>query len=348
MKVRLTKERDVENYGVPYVIAEIGANHNGDMDLARELIDSAAKAGADCVKFQAWSKSSLFTREFYERNKFPAGARSGLTLEQQVEKYSLSEKQFTELCKYSRRKGVEFTASAFSMREAEFLANKLKVPFIKIASMDVNNYQFLFNVGKLGRPVVLSTGLSTLAEIDRAVMALEGSGNRDIVLMHCVAAYPADDADVNLNNITTLQRIYAYPIGFSDHTIGVSIPVASVALGACVIEKHFTVDKALKGWDHGISADPAELQAICRESKRVAKAMGTFRIVAPEPDSNKQVFKRSIVSARAIKKGELIREADIDYKRPGTGLPPELRDFVVGKKARRDIAADTIITGEDI
>jgi len=213
--------------------------------------------------------------------------------------------------------------------------------------MDVNNYPFLEYVAKKNKPIVISTGLSELYEIDKAIRTIENTGNDQIVILHCVSIYPPKDEEVNLNNITTLQNIYDYPIGYSDHTLGATIALASVVKGACIIEKHFTLDKNMFGWDHKVSADSEDLKTICAESKRIYKAMGNKRIYREENDERVVEFRRSIVLTRDMKKGEIITEKDIDFKRPGRGIEPGYANIIIGRKLNKDLKYDDIITFED-
>ncbi|WP_314069772.1 N-acetylneuraminate synthase family protein [Campylobacter showae] len=352
MKVNLTKAKYVYNFCKPYIIAELGSNHNGDMELAKRLIMQAKESGADCVKFQSWSKDTIFSRKKYEDNYFIADDyrnRTDYTLEEIVDAYAISEEELLEMKKFADEIGIDCTSTPFSKKEADFLMDKLNSPFIKVASMDLNNYPFLEYLAKKNRPMVLATGLSELYEIDKAIKTIENTGNKNIVILHCVSTYPPKDSDVNLNNITTLMKAYPdYPIGFSDHTLGTAIPLASVALGACLIEKHFTLDKNMEGWDHKVSANKDEMKIIVEGSKRINEAMGSFRITATETDEKKQEFRRSIVLARDMKKGDVIKYTDIDYKRPGTGIKPEMTDFVIGRVLNKDLKYDHILSKEDI
>jgi sialic acid synthase SpsE len=351
MKIQLTENKEIFNYCKPYIIAEIGSNHNGDMELAKKLIIEAKKAGADCVKFQSWSKDTIFARKKYEENYFLADDyrnRNDYTLEEIVEEYSISEEELLEMKKFADEVGIDCTSTPFSKREADFLVNKLDSPFIKVASMDLNNYPFLEYLAKKNKPIVLSTGLSELYEIDKAIKTIENAGNNKIIILHCVSIYPPKDSEVNLNNIKTLQKIYPYPIGFSDHTLGTSIPLGAVALGACIIEKHFTLDKNLEGWDHKVSATPDELKDIVENSKRINDALGSYRISSVEDYERKREFRRSIVLTRDMKKGEVIQKEDLDYKRPGIGLEPGMSEFIIGMKVNKDLQKDHILTKEDI
>ena len=352
MKIKITNKKDVYNFCKPYIIAELGSNHNGNMELAKRLIVQAKESGADCVKFQSWSKDTIFSRKKYEDNYFIADDyrnRTDYTLEEIVDAYAISEEELLEMKKFADEIGIDCTSTPFSKKEADFLIDKLNSPFIKVASMDLNNYPFLEYLAKKNRPMVLATGLSELYEIDKAVKTIENTGNKNIVILHCVSTYPPKDGDVNLNNIITLMKAYPdYPIGFSDHTLGTAIPLASVALGACLIEKHFTLDKNMEGWDHKVSANKDEMKIIVEGSKRISEAMGSFRVAATETDERKQEFRRSIVLARDMKKGEVIKYTDIDYKRPGTGIKPEMTDFVIGRMINKDLKYDHILSMEDI
>jgi len=335
---------------LPYIIAEIGANHNGDMELARKLIIAAKEAGADAVKFQSWTKNSIFIKEKYKENFFLKDDyrnRSDETLESIIEKYSVSEQQLLEMKLFADKVGIDFSSTPFSNQEIDFLADTLKVKFIKVASMDLNNYPFLEYIAKKNLPIILSTGLSELYEIDKAIRTIENSGNNKIVILHCVSIYPPNDIDVNLNNIDTLAKLYPYPIGFSDHTLGSLIPLAAVVKGVKIIEKHFTLDKNLPGWDHKVSATPKELEEIVVGAKRIINALGSNRIKSVESNEQKIEFRRSVVAARKIYKGEVIEKEDIVFKRPGRGLPPEAAEYIIGKSAKRTIEEDTIIVRDD-
>lgn len=333
----------------PYVIAEIGSNHNGDMNLCRTLIDAAKKCGADAVKFQSWSKLSLISKaEYARRTHYADKERHFGTLEEMVDRYQLTEAQHHEVVAYCRDIGITFLSSAFSPREVDLLES-LGVGAHKIASMDVTHLPLLGYVGQTGRPVILSTGMATLAEIERAVMTLRENGSGPIALLHCISIYPPAFETIHLRNITSLQQMFQLPVGFSDHSIGVSIPLAAIALGSCIIEKHFTINKSLHGWDHTISADPQELEVICREGRNVFAALGRYeRIVSDEEQTKRKAFRRRVVLARPLPAGHRITEDDLDYKRPGTGIGPEETRYIVGRRLGRDVDADHELEWSDL
>lgn len=350
--IELDNNRVIKNFGKPYFIAEIGANHNGDIDLAKKMIEAAKEAGADCVKFQSWKKDSIFSKKVYEDNYFlndDYRDRDDFTLEEIVDNYSVSEPDLIELNKFAKSTGIDMTSTPFSNEEADFLVKEIDVPFLKVASMDLNNFPFLEHISRMGKPVILSTGLSSLNEIDRAVGIFENANNPRLILMHCVATYPPKTSNINLNNIKTLMRIYPdYAIGFSDHSLGTDISIAAAALGASIFEKHFTLDKDMEGWDHKISIDKKELGEITHSIDRVNRALGSSRILVTESIEQKDAFRRSIVSTRALKEGEIIQKGDFSFKRPGNGLPPEYSDFLIGRTLKRDIDEDCQILIDDI
>ena len=333
----------------PYFIAEIGSNHNGDMRLCKKLIDSAKACGAEAVKFQSWSKSSLISRAEYARNTDYADRKKHFgTLEEMVERYQLSPEQHREISTYCRAKGITFLSSCFSPKEADLLES-LNVPAFKIASMDINHLPLLEYVASKGRPVILSTGMATLGEIERALTVLQRGGSVPVALLHCIAIYPPAYEVINLRNILTLQQAFDVPVGFSDHTLGTAISLAAIACGASIIEKHFTLDKNMDGWDHAISADPAEMKTIVREGEKVFLSLGSsVRAVSEAEIEKRKKFRRCLVAKHAMKKGDKLRLEDIDFKRPGTGIHPDELIYVIGHSLSRDIEADHELEWSDL
>lgn len=342
--------REVKDFGVPYVIAEIGSNHNGDMDLAKRLVDEAKACGCDAAKFQSWTPESLICREEYDRNQKSddtSDENSG-SLKEMVEKYYLRRDQHIALKAHCDQADITFLSTPFSTEEVDLL-EEVCVPFYKIASMDIDNLQFLEYIAKKNKPIVLSTGMATLSEIDIAVKTIEAQGNSQIILLHCIAIYPPAYEDINLNNITMLRKTFGYPIGFSDHSLGTAIPLASVALGACVIEKHFTLDKDMSGWDHSISADPQDMRAIVEGTCSIATALGSYKRVVGICEQEKKLnFRRSAVAKNDLKQGTVLKSEDVSFKRPGTGIPPNEVQYIVGCKLKRNISQDGIIQWDDM
>ena len=329
----------------PYVIAEIGANHNGDMALAKQMIDAALACGADAAKFQSWTASSLICREEYQANQsYDDDPKKHFgSLEQMVEKYYLRTDQHHELKQYCDEIGIDFCSTPFAPGEVDLLCD-MNAPFIKVASMDINHWPLLRYIATKKKPVILSTGMAEMSEIDQAVRLLENEGINEIAILHCISIYPPKNEDIHLKNMETLKQAFGYPVGLSDHSIGSAIPLASVALGGCIIEKHFTTNKDLEGWDHRISADPAEMTEICHGSKAIAEAMGNHRRTVSQAEKDKiQKFRRSIVLKRAMKAGEVITAEDLDFKRPATAIAPDKMDFVVGRRLNTALDADALV-----
>jgi N,N'-diacetyllegionaminate synthase len=328
----------------PYIIAEIGSNHNGDMDLCRRLIDSAAEAGAQAVKFQSWTDKSLIAQEEYARNTSYSDKKKHFgSLREMVTAYQFTAQQHVEAAAHCKSRSITFCSTPFSIEEVDLL-EKLDVPFFKIASMDIIHLSLLKYVASKQRPVVISTGMATMAEIEQAVETVRGEGNNQIILLHCVSIYPPEYDTIHLRNMATLQHAFGVPVGFSDHTLGTAIPLAAIALGACVIEKHFTLDQDMEGWDHAISANPEQLRAIVEEGKHVVMALGgSQRTVSAAEAEKRKKFRRSLVTTRDLQRGHILTQSDLDAKRPGTGIRPDEISYVLGRRLASDMIADQVL-----
>ena len=327
-----------------FVIAEAGVNHNGSLDLAFKLIDEAAASGADAVKFQTYHASDVISKN---APKAEYQLRQTGEKESQLEmskKLELPFDAFNKLASYCREKHIEFMSSPFDLPSIDFLAD-VEIPFLKIPSGEVINFQFLERAARLDKPIILSTGMSTLIEVEEAVACIYKAGNNNLVLLHCVSNYPADPKDVNLRAMQTMRDHFGIPVGFSDHTLGLEITWAAVSLGASVIEKHFTLDKNMPGPDHQASLDPAELKHLVEGIRKIERAMGSG---IKEPVLNEKntamVARKSIVAAIDIKSGTKITKKMLAIKRPGTGLMPSQLDSLIGRQSRMDITTDTLIS----
>jgi N-acetylneuraminate synthase len=343
-------KKTVHNFSAPYIIAEIGANHNGDMELAKKMIKAVADCGADAAKFQSWDNTSLIAKEEYDRNQSyddgDGGKKHFGSLKEMVDKYYLRPEQHHELKAYCDEVGIDFCSTPFSEKEVDLLES-CEVPFYKVASMDINNVQLLNYLAEKNKPIILSTGMARMWEIDKAVELLTQKGVKEIALLHCISIYPPAHEDIHLKNITMLQQAFDLPIGFSDHSIGFSIPLASVALGACIIEKHFTTDKDLPGWDHLISADPTELKVICEQAPIITASLGNYhRTVSAAEEAKKSKFRRSVVVKHDLPVGHVLTEADLTSKRPGTGISPDQMHMLIGRTLTQAVDEDTLVRWE--
>jgi len=328
----------------PYIIAEVGSNHNGDMNLCGELIDAAAEAGANAVKFQSWTDKSLIAEEEYERNTDYSDKKKHFgSLREMVTAYQLTSDQHVQANARCVEQGIAFCSTPFSNEEVDML-DALNVPFFKVASMDVVHLPLLRYIARKKQPVIISTGMATMGEIEQAVDTVRAEGNDQIILLHCISIYPPEYETIHLRNMETLQRAFDCPVGFSDHTLGTAIPLAAIALGACMIEKHFTLDQDMAGWDHAISADPGQMRTIVREGKNIVAALGSGRrTVSKDEMEKRKKFRRSLVARQALSKGHVLSESDFDAKRPGIGVAPDEIQYVVGRTLASDLAVDQVL-----
>jgi N,N'-diacetyllegionaminate synthase len=341
-KIRIAG-RVVAEHAPCFIIAEAGVNHNGDINLARRLVDVAIQAGADAVKFQTFKAEDVVTQtaDKAEYQKKTTGAEESQFM--MIKKLELEERDFRELFDYIHSKGMIFLSSPFDKWSVDLL-DRLGVPAFKIASGEITNLPLIKYIAQKGKPIILSTGMSTIAEIKEALQVINDEGIKDIVLLHCITSYPAEVESSNLRAMGTLRRAFKLPVGLSDHTIGITVPIAAVALGAAALEKHFTLDKNLPGPDHKASLTPEELNQMIMVVRQVEKAMGNgIKSPTEEEEEIKRVARRSIVAKIDIPKGTFITEEMLDVKRPGTGIEPKYLDLIAGRKARKNIKKDCIL-----
>ncbi len=330
--------------GTPcFIIAEAGVNHNGSLDIARKLIDTARAAGADAVKFQTFRADRLATPQAPKAEYQKALTDSGESQFDMLRRLELPEAEHPGLVDYCAQQGILFLSTPFDEKSADFL-HQLALETIKIPSGEITNRSFLEHVARFGRPLILSTGMSSLDEVKQAVATIRAAGNPDLALLHCVSNYPADPQDANLYAMATLRKTFGVPVGFSDHTPGVAVALAAVALGACIIEKHFTLDKQMPGPDHKASLDPTELGRLVREIRMVESSLGDGNKQAvPAEADTANVARKSLVAAVDILAGTVLTGDHLYARRPGTGLSPYREKEVVGRPTNRFIAAGTLI-----
>ncbi|MFP6678414.1 MAG: N-acetylneuraminate synthase [Pirellulaceae bacterium] len=330
-----------------FVIAEAGVNHNGSLDVACELIDTAADAGADAVKFQTFSTERLVGQDVPKAEYQQSNSGGGSQFEM-LRELELDRRDHEWLIQRCREKGIIFLSTPFEEQSADLL-NDLDVPAFKIPSGEVPNLPFLEHVARFGKPMIVSTGMCRLGEVEDAVRAIEGVGNTRFALLHCVSSYPADPATANLKAMQTLSHSFGAPVGFSDHTVGLTVASAAVALGASIVEKHFTLDRSMPGPDHLASLEPAELVEFVKAIRTVESALGNGRKVAMANEANTaEVARKSLVTAADVAAGSVLSADVITIRRPGTGLPPSMLPYIVNRKAIEDIPAGTVLRLEDV
>jgi N-acetylneuraminate synthase len=327
------------------VIAEAGVNHNGDLQLARQLVDAAATAGADVVKFQTFQANQLATgraeQAVYQQKALGQG-ESQLAMLQQLE---LKPEQHAQLLEHCKQRGIEFLSTAFDPPSIQLLSS-LRMKRWKIPSGEITNLPYLRQIGSQGQSVILSTGMANLGEIEAVLEVLElaGTPRNQITVLHCTTEYPAPPQEVNLRAMQTIAQAFGVAVGYSDHTQGTEVPIAAVAMGATVIEKHLTLDRNLPGPDHQASLEPEEFAAMVRGIRTIEQALGDgIKRPTASEQANLPVVRKSLVAAQPIRAGELFSEANLTAKRPGIGISPMQWDAWIGRPACRDFAADELI-----
>lgn len=331
-----------------YIIAEAGVNHNGDMNIALKLIDKAKECGCDCIKFQTFKTEELVTEnakkaEYQVENTHNADGQFSM-----LKKLELSFDDFKVLKAHCDAIGIDFMSTPFDRVSVDLL-EELGVCVYKMSSGDITNKQLLQYVASKHKPMIISTGMCTMEEVKEAVEWIEACDNQEITLLHCTSNYPAPYDEVNMNAMLTLKEEFPYAIGYSDHTKGIEIPVMAAAMGAKVLEKHFTLDKNLDGPDHKASLDVSELKAMVEAVRHVESALGNgLKVPTKSEMSTREVARKSIVLKKDLLKGDIIIAEDFALKRPGTGIAPKYLDDFIGKKMRHDMKKESLISWEDV
>jgi N,N'-diacetyllegionaminate synthase len=330
-----------------FIIAEAGVNHNGKISCAKKLVDIAVTAGADAVKFQTYKSEGVVIDNIgicrYQKENI------GKEIKQidMIKEFELSYDDFCLLKKYCDEKNIIFLSTPHSFDAIDFLEDKM--PMYKFGSGDITNIPALTYAAKKQKPIILGTGMSTLQEINQAIDAIKNTGNHEIIILHCTTNYPCPFDEVNLNVLKTLSKELKCLIGYSDHTMGLTVPIMAVTLGACVLEKHFTINRTLPGPDHKASLEPDELTKMIKYIREVEIAMGSYEKIPTKSEIKiKDIIRKSIVSATTITKGTIIKKEHLTIKRPGTGIQPFEMEKLIGKQTKKTIKNNTIITWDDI
>jgi len=327
--IRLFNNREIGDNCKPYFIAEMNSSHNGKFDKAIEMVRAAKICGCDCVKFQSWTEDSLYSDEYYKSN--PIAKRI-------VKGFSLSEDKLLDIFQFCKEMEIDFSSTPYSYSEVDFLAT-INVPFIKIASMDINNIPFIKYIAETKIPIILSTGMATYSEIEKAVNTILDTGNSNLCVLHCVSVYPVEAVNVNMRNMIRLKEMFPKcVVGYSDHTLGHSVACGAIALGASVIEKHFTLDNSSMGMDNNMATEPVEMKKLVDSCISVFNSLGDYqRVISDEEQSQLLKMRRSIIAKKDIQKNSVITKDDIECKRPANGIEPCFFDKILGKTINCDV-----------
>jgi N,N'-diacetyllegionaminate synthase len=330
-----------------FIIGEAGVNHNGDIEIAKKLIDVACDAKVDAVKFQTFKAENLVTKNA-EKAKYQKETTGDGSQFEMLKKLELSYEDHLILEQYCENRGTMFISTPFDFESVDLL-QKLNMPLYKVSSGDLTNIPFLMYIAILNKPMIISTGMANLGEVEKAVQAIKRVGNDQINLLHCTSNYPTAYEDVNLSAMLTLKNAFKVTVGYSDHTEGIEIPIAAVAMGAKIIEKHFTLDKNMGGPDHKASLNPAELKQMVNSIRNIEKAIGDgIKVCNKNEESTKKLARKSIVAGKRIKSGEIISYENITFKRPENGVSPLFIDEIVGKVAIYNIDIDEFINFDNV
>lgn len=325
------------------IIAEAGVNHNGSLALAEKMVDAAAVAGVDYIKFQTAIPEALVTKSARKADYQTVGTGSGESQLEMLRKLLLSFDDFKKLYQYCCEKKIAFLSTPFD-RESIYFLEGLNMRYWKIPSGEITNYPYLVEIGKTRRDVILSTGMSTMEEIKQAIKVLRENGSANIQLLHCNTEYPTPMKDVNLYAMETMRQAFGVEVGYSDHTKGIEVPIAAAALGASIIEKHFTLDRKMEGPDHKASLEPGELSSMVQAIRNIEIALGDGNKIPTESElKNRDIARKSIIANQTICEGEVFTETNLTTKRPGNGISPMQWNCVIGKKAMRTYEQDELI-----
>jgi len=327
-----------------YIIAEAGINHNGDIKLAKKMIDAVKVIGADCIKFQTFKAREFITDPDLTYTYKSQGKKITESQLDMFQRCEFSESEWKKIISYCKKKKVEFSTTAGNPSDLDFILSLTNLPFIKVGSDDLTNLDLIKYYASKKKPMIISAGMAYASEIEDAVSAARKSGNDDIAILHCISSYPAEAEEVNLKKISTIRDTFNVKTGFSDHTIGSAAAIGAVCLGATVIEKHFTLSHDLPGPDHWFSADIKEFKEYVQNIKFIEKAIGNSALIPTKKEMEyRKLCRRSIVAKRGIKSGEIISEKKIEFKRPGTGISPRFKKFVIGRPAIKNYKKGDLI-----
>ncbi|EDU36131.1 N-acetylneuraminate synthase family protein [Clostridium sporogenes] len=331
-----------------FIIAEAGINHNGDINIAKKMIDAAKECGVDAIKFQTFKAEEFISNKNETYTYKSQGKEITESMYQMFKRYEFTKEEWIEIANYCSEKNVIFFSTPQNPSDLDFLIEIVDLPIIKVGADDLTNLELMSYYASKDKPMIISAGMAYISEIEDAVEAIRKDNNK-LVILHCVSSYPAEAEEVNLRKMNTIKQAFEVITGFSDHTIGTTAAVGAVALGAKVIEKHFTLDKNMVGPDHWFSSDTKELKKLVNDIRYIEKSLGSSQVKPTGKEIEmRKIARRSIVATRDLKVGDVIEERKLDYKRPGSGLPPKFAKYILNKKVKRNIKSGEIITFYDV
>lgn len=348
-KIRVTENRYIGENEPCFIIAEAGINHNGDINIAKKMIDAAKDTGVDAIKFQTF-KAEEFISDKNETYTYKSqGKEITESMYEMFKRYEFTKEQWIEIAKYCKENGMIFFSTPQNPSDLDFLMSIMDIPVIKVGADDLTNIELMSYYASKGKPIIISGGMAYISEIEDAVEAIRKEGNNNLIILHCVSSYPAEAEEVNLRKMNTIKQAFEVITGFSDHTIGTVALVGAVALGAKVVEKHFTLDKNMPGPDHWFSSDVEEIRKLVCDIRYIEKALGSSKVSPTEKEMEmRKIARRSIVAKKDLMIGDTINKDNIEYKRPGNGLPPKFAKYIVEKKIIKQLKAGEIITCKNV
>lgn len=341
-KVKIGKNAPV------FFIAEAGINHNGDYQIAKKMIDVAIDCGADAIKFQTFKAEEFVSNEKETYTYFSQGIEKTESMLQMFKRNEFTEEEWKSIFEYANERGIIIFTTPQNLSDLEMMSSIVDLPIIKVGADDLTNLELLRSYAKYGKPMIISTGMAYISEIEDAVRTIRNEGLNDLVVLHCVSSYPASADEIHMKKMKTIETAFEVEIGFSDHSIGSTAAVLATALGAKVIEKHFTLDKNYEGPDHWFSSDPSELKQLITSIRESEEMLGNGIIEPTYKElETRKLCRRSIVARYNIEKGDVITREKLDFKRPGTGLPPKYADWIINKRAKSAIKKNNLVTLKD-
>lgn len=343
-KIKIDENRCIGGNEACFIIAEAGINHNGDINIAKKMIDAAKESGVDAVKFQTFKAEEFISDKSETYTYKSQGKEITESMYEMFKRYEFKKEEWIEISEYCKKKDILFLSTPQNPSDLDFLLDIVDLPIIKVGADDLTNLDLMSYYASKGKPMIISAGMAYISEIEDAVETIRKQNNEKLMILHCISSYPAEAEEVNLKKMLTIAQAFEVVVGFSDHTMGSTASIGAVTLGAKIIEKHFTLDKNMEGPDHWFSSDISELKELVDNIRYIESALGSSRVVPTNREiETRKIGRRSIVASKNLKKGHVIKAEDLDYKRPGTGLPVKFKKYLIGHKINCNIESNQLI-----